>query len=33
MKLAFDRAGITVPVLMRPLSGLPSSTNPPKMGS
>jgi small conductance mechanosensitive channel len=33
MKLAFDRAGITVPVLVRPLSGMPGSTNPPKMGS
>jgi small conductance mechanosensitive channel len=33
MKLAFDRAGITVPVIVRPLSGMPGSTNPPKMGS
>jgi small conductance mechanosensitive channel len=33
MKLAFDRAGITVPVLVRPLSGMPGPTNPPKMGS
>ena len=33
MKLAFDRAGITVPVLVRQLSGMPGTTNPPKMGS
>lgn len=33
MKLAFDRAGITVPVLVRPLSGMPGTTNPPKMGA
>jgi len=31
--VAFDRAGITVPVLVRPLSGMPGTTNPPKMGS
>lgn len=33
MKLAFDRAGITVPVLVRQLPGMPGTTNPPKMGS
>jgi small conductance mechanosensitive channel len=33
MKLAFDRAGITVPVLVRPLSGMPGPTNPPKTGA
>jgi small conductance mechanosensitive channel len=32
MKLAFDRAGITVPVLVRQLSGMPGSTTPPKAG-
>lgn len=33
MKMAFDRAGISVPVLVRQLPGSPGSTNPPKMGS
>ena len=33
MKLAFDRAGITVPVLVRPIPGMPGSGAPPKMGA
>jgi len=28
MKLAFDRAGIVVPVLARPMPGMPGSTGP-----
>jgi small-conductance mechanosensitive channel len=33
MKLAFDRAGIVVPVMVRQLPNVPGSQNPPKMGS
>ena len=33
MKLAFDRAGITCPSSSDRCSGMPGSTNPPKMGS
>lgn len=33
MKLAFDRAGIVVPVLVRQLPNVPGSGNPPRMGS
>jgi small conductance mechanosensitive channel len=33
MKLAFDRAGIVVPVMVRQLPNAPGSQNPPKMGS
>ena len=32
MKLAFDRAGIVVPVLVRPLPQMPGTQNPPKTG-
>ena len=33
MKLALDRAGITVPVMVRPIPGMPGASNPPKMGA
>jgi small conductance mechanosensitive channel len=33
MKLALDRAGITVPVLVRPIPGMPGGGAPPKMGA
>jgi small conductance mechanosensitive channel len=33
MKLAFDRAGIVVPVLVRQLPNVQGPGNPPKMGS
>jgi small conductance mechanosensitive channel len=33
MKMAFDRAGIVVPVVMRQLPGAPGPTTPPRMGS
>ena len=32
MKLALDRAGITVPVMIRPLPGMTGPTNPPRTG-
>ena len=32
MKLAFDRAGIVVPVLVRQMPNMPGGQNPPKMG-
>lgn len=32
MKVAFDRAGIVVPVLVRPLPTMPGTQNPPKTG-
>jgi moderate conductance mechanosensitive channel len=33
MKLALDRAGIVVPVMVRQLPNVPGTTNPPKMGA
>jgi len=33
MKLALDRAGITVPVMIRPLPGMPGTTPAPRMGA
>jgi len=33
MKLAFDRAGVVVPVMVRQLPNVPGSSNPPKMGT